>query len=146
MVCENCEQTIEGPGVGHGRFCSERCYHTGWMRAKRQADPVAYREEMRRRREDPEFRERQRESARKSNAKNREKLAAQARGRYQKEKVRWDARRVAREAAERGRLTREPCLFCDEPKTQAHHHDYSQPLVVTWLCRRHHGLVHRKVA
>ena len=45
-------------------------------------------------------------------------------------------------AVKRGELAREPCLFCDDPATVAHHHDYGLPLVVTWLCRRHHGRVH----
>jgi hypothetical protein len=43
-----------------------------------------------------------------------------------------------------GRLVPEPCLFCDAEIVEAHHHDYSQPLVVTWLCRAHHAVAHRK--
>ena len=42
-----------------------------------------------------------------------------------------------------GTVVPEPCLFCESPDTHAHHHDYTQPLAVTWLCSRHHGLVHR---
>jgi hypothetical protein len=42
-----------------------------------------------------------------------------------------------------GKITREPCLFCDSPDTHGHHHDYRLPLVVSWLCPTHHGLVHR---
>lgn len=38
-------------------------------------------------------------------------------------------------------LTPEPCLFCNDPNTQAHHHDYSKPRDVTWLCTKHHALV-----
>ncbi len=42
-----------------------------------------------------------------------------------------------------GKLTKEPCLFCDDEQVHAHHHDYSRPLDVTWLCARHHKLAHR---
>jgi hypothetical protein len=35
-----------------------------------------------------------------------------------------------------GRLIRQPC-FCGA-KAEAHHADYSKPLEVTWLCRKHH--------
>lgn len=43
-----------------------------------------------------------------------------------------------------GKLVRLPCEKCGSPKSEAHHEDYSKPLVVKWLCRRHHGEVHRK--
>ena len=42
----------------------------------------------------------------------------------------------------RGVLHKEPCLFCDSPDVEAHHHDYAQPRAITWLCARHHRLVH----
>jgi transcription elongation factor Elf1 len=34
-----------------------------------------------------------------------------------------------------------PCLICGE-KAEAHHHDYSRPLDVMWLCRTHHIEAH----
>ena len=45
-----------------------------------------------------------------------------------------------------GRLIRQPCQVCGEEKSQAHHHDYSKPLDVHWLCRKHHLEEHGKVA
>ena len=44
-----------------------------------------------------------------------------------------------------GRLSKHPCTFCGATDNiEAHHHDYSLPLDVTWLCtpchRKFHGL------
>lgn len=43
-----------------------------------------------------------------------------------------------------GRLIRQPCEKCGNPKSEAHHDDYSQPLAVRWLCRGHHLEHHGK--
>ena len=43
------------------------------------------------------------------------------------------------------KLARQPCEKCGE-YGEAHHHDYSKPLDVIWLCRRHHMELHRKHA
>lgn len=48
-------------------------------------------------------------------------------------------------ALKRGDLERRPCAFCGSTDSlEAHHHDYSKPLDVTWLCvpchRKFHGL------
>lgn len=49
-------------------------------------------------------------------------------------------------ARKAGRLRKEPCEVCGDPKSEAHHDDYSKPLEVRWLCPKHHGEVHRKGA
>jgi hypothetical protein len=43
-----------------------------------------------------------------------------------------------------GRLIKKPCIYCNSEKVQAHHHDYSKPLDVIWVCftchrEREHG-------
>ena len=53
------------------------------------------------------------------------------------------AHRAVSNAMKCGRLTREPCEICGEPVTQAHHDDYSKPLDVRWLCRKHHAEHHK---
>lgn len=144
-TCENCGGEFDGKGVSYGRFCRRRCYHTAWMREQRHADPQKYREDMRRRREDPDFAARQRASRLASDEQHRAEKIAQQRRYVEANPEKAAAKEAVRRAIRAGTLVREPCLFCDSPRTHAHHHDYSQPLAVTWLCPKHHGLVHRKI-
>ena len=44
-----------------------------------------------------------------------------------------------------GKLHRKPCERCGAPKAHAHHDDYSKPLDVRWLCRKHHMEHHKGV-
>jgi len=37
-----------------------------------------------------------------------------------------------------GSITRQPCVICGLKKVDAHHKDYSKPLDIMWLCRKHH--------
>lgn len=46
-------------------------------------------------------------------------------------------------AVRAGKLTKGPCIVCGSSESRAHHHDYSKPLEVTWLCSRHHEDSHR---
>lgn len=54
---------------------------------------------------------------------------------------------VAHDAVEaaiaNGSLVRKPCEKCGSTRVDAHHDDYSQPLLVRWLCRGHHLEHHR---
>ena len=43
-----------------------------------------------------------------------------------------------------GTLIPLPCEVCRTTKVQAHHHDYSKPLEVRWLCRAHHNELHKE--
>ena len=54
------------------------------------------------------------------------------------EKIR--ARYLATRALKKGELIKTPCEHrgCDEEKVQMHHPDYSQPLRVEFLCKKHH--------
>ena len=53
------------------------------------------------------------------------------------------ARTAATHAVEVGLLIKEPCSECGDPKSEAHHDDYSKALEVRWLCRKHHREFHR---
>lgn len=46
-------------------------------------------------------------------------------------------------AIKTGELHRQPCQICGNPRSHAHHDDYSKPLVVRWLCAIHHKLWHK---
>lgn len=56
------------------------------------------------------------------------------------------ARAKARYHAAVGNIERRPCESCGETKgVQAHHHDYSKPLDVEWLCDVCHDKAHGKL-
>ena len=52
------------------------------------------------------------------------------------------ARDAVKHEIRMGRMKRQPCEVCGNPKTDAHHDDYSKPLEVRWLCHKHHREVH----
>ena len=56
--------------------------------------------------------------------------------------VKVAARQAVSRAVRAGILTRMPCECCGCPVVDAHHDDYSKPLEVRWLCRRHHLMEH----
>lgn len=41
-----------------------------------------------------------------------------------------------------GKIARQPCEVCGDPRTHAHHADYAKPLDVRWLCALHHHRLH----
>lgn len=53
------------------------------------------------------------------------------------------ARMTLHNAVARGKIVKQPCEQCGNPRTDAHHYDYTKPLEVAWLCRKHHMAVHR---
>lgn len=61
------------------------------------------------------------------------------------QKRRSNARAYANVYLRRGKLKRLPCEVCGA-WAQMHHDDYSKPLEVRWLCRRHHGHHHAVIA
>ncbi len=54
------------------------------------------------------------------------------------------ARSAVAQEIKMGRISRQSCEVCGEDNAQAHHHDYSKPLDVQWLCRichlKEHGM------
>jgi hypothetical protein len=55
------------------------------------------------------------------------------------------ARALTNHALTTGYLVRGRCLICGQENADAHHPDYTKPLSVTWLCRRHHSIHHARI-
>lgn len=64
----------------------------------------------------------------------------------EEERRRANARSYTNVAIRRGRLARQPCQECGASPAEAHHSDYSKPLLVTWLCRACHRAHHAESA
>ena len=55
----------------------------------------------------------------------------------------YHAHNVTKRAIDSGKMSRKPCEVCGAEPSDAHHDDYSRPLEVRWLCRKHHNAEHR---
>lgn len=55
-----------------------------------------------------------------------------------------NARSLVSGALKRGDLIKKPCEICGDKEVQGHHPDYSKPLDVRWLCKKHHQEHHNK--
>lgn len=58
------------------------------------------------------------------------------------------ARRIVQQEVRAGRLTRpHNCSYCGRlaRRIHAHHEDYSQPLLIEWLCTKCHGTRHSRI-
>lgn len=55
-----------------------------------------------------------------------------------KNKLKVMARKKVFVLVRNGSLKKKTCFICGNPKSEAHHEDYSKPLDVTWLCKQHH--------
>lgn len=55
------------------------------------------------------------------------------------------ARKRVKYALKTGKLQQQACEYADciEKNTEAHHHNYDEPLSVVWLCRPHHTELHK---
>lgn len=86
------------------------------------------------------------ETARATRERNLERIREydRERGRRYGEPEKESARRRVKWAIDSGALVREPCEVCGSIAVDGHHDDYSRPLEVRWLCKRHHGEVHRR--
>ena len=51
-----------------------------------------------------------------------------------------------RSALKRGLIDRGRREVCGAEQTDGHHYDYERPIVVRWLCHRHHRAEHKKSA
>ena len=54
-----------------------------------------------------------------------------------------NARALVNRALKKRILNKKPCEKCGVLKVEGHHPDYSKPLRVIWLCRKHHIELHK---
>lgn len=130
-----------------GKYCSEKCQHEGMKKSYKKYGR--------------KNREKRRKFQREWYLKNRKKRIDQTR-KYQltkkgKEVIRLaginqrknhpekqKAREEVRKATKKGIISKLPCEVCGEKNTQAHHDDYSKPLQINWLCKKHHLEKHNR--
>lgn len=58
----------------------------------------------------------------------------------------YKANGIVARALRSGKLSKQVCEMCEKVPAEAHHEDYSKPLDVVWLCRKHHLAIHGKEA
>ena len=61
------------------------------------------------------------------------------------DKRRQKAHNMVSNAVKTGKLVRQPCCRCGNPKTVAHHEDYDKPLDLMWLCQVCHTQRHKEI-
>jgi len=54
------------------------------------------------------------------------------------------ARSISYRELASGRLEAQPCEVCGIYPAEMHHDDYSKPLDIRWLCKKHHEEFHRR--
>lgn len=54
----------------------------------------------------------------------------------------YRAHTVLNNAVRDGKVRKSPCEVCGSEKAHGHHHDYSKPFDVRWLCAAHHQEQH----
>jgi hypothetical protein len=50
---------------------------------------------------------------------------------------------LANDEVRAGKLAKQPCEVCGATNAHKHHADYSKPLEIRWLCRKHRLELHR---
>lgn len=81
-----------------------------------------------------------------SRFRNRETYSARGKRWFAKNPEARYAQNQVRSALRRGDMVREPCSICGATPAHAHHDDYSKPLIVRWLCPKHHKVRHAELA
>lgn len=84
------------------------------------------------------------EKCREYNRANPEKVGAIKKAWIARNQLKRQAHKDVQNAVRRGKLDQRSCEVCGVKRAEAHHDDYSKPLEVRWLCRKHHAEHHRR--
>lgn len=80
------------------------------------------------------------------NAAHRDKTRLHTKAWYQKNKHKDAAAKLVSRAVKKGMLVKTPCEKCGSKKdVRAAHNDYSNPLDINWLCKKHHMERYRRL-
>lgn len=85
----------------------------------------------------------ERERQKKKDPEYRAKIAAQKREWQRKNAEKRAAHVLLNNAVRDGRVKKLPCVVCGSELSEGHHEDYTKPLEVVWLCRKHHAEAHK---
>lgn len=147
--CKNCKQTKSAEHFykdtryadGLRTPCKDCCreYKRAYYLDPEKADRK--RAQDRQRQSKPEVREHRNQTARlyRQTPRFKELMAAQR----IKHKAKWAACDKLHTAVRYGKVKRGECAVCGCAKVEGHHEDYSKPLEVVWLCKKHHVELHR---
>jgi hypothetical protein len=61
-----------------------------------------------------------------------------------KNRIKRLAKDAIHNAIKAGKMIKQPCKICGKKIVEGHHQNYSYPLKVVWLCKKHHLEEHRK--
>ena len=64
---------------------------------------------------------------------------------YQNNKERLRIKYAVKYALQTGKIKRIPCMICGNENVEGHHPDYSRPIDVVWLCKKHHEEIHHSL-
>lgn len=92
----------------------------------------------------PEGLAKKREADRRYKSANRSAVSSYKYAWNERNKEKKNAQAAVWQAVKKGTLVRQPC-WCGDIKSEGHHGDYSKPLEVVWLCRKHHAELHRLI-
>lgn len=79
--------------------------------------------------------------------KGKEYFAQLIRKRWDKEHgiLQHNARTKLGDAIRKGKVKRQPCENCGDPKSEGHHTNYHEALNVVWLCKKCHTAEHKRL-
>jgi hypothetical protein len=148
FTCKRCGETkgagefYRHPKAASGRDSTCKECRKACVRENRAAKADYYQAYDRKRYRDDPRRKAHCQSMAKTEAGVQAKLRWEERSRRE-EPEKFAARNAVSNALRDGKIARRPCYFCgSEERLEAHHHDYSHPLDVVWLCSACHGKLH----
>ena len=133
-VCAACKSTKPTTDFYRDKYTSDRlgCYCKPCAKSKGRTGYYRHREKIlaqkAERRKEPEWHSLQKPSLEAYRLRNMDKV---------------NARQKTRRALAKGKIQKLPCETCGNARSYPHHHDYSKPLEVHWLCYSCHGKEHR---